>query len=40
MNYQPEIAIVEANTLDLSWSERNPGGNDSYGNHTDFPSLQ
>ena len=40
MNYQPEIAIVEANTLTCLGLERNPGGNDSYGNHTDFSSLQ
>ena len=40
MNYQPEIAIVEANTLTCLGLKGIPGGNDSYGNHTDFSSLQ
>ena len=40
MNYQPEIAIVEANTLTCLGLKGILGGNDSYGNHTDFSSLQ
>ena len=40
MNYQPEIAIVEANTLTCLGLKGILEENDSYGNHTDFSSLQ